>query len=227
MMVFFEIAKKARENGIDVKVTTNGGIFNKEIANKILKVGFSSIGISLDGADKETHDKNRSIGSFDKACNTAKEIKKLGIPIEIITLITEQNMDELLLIAELSKKLGAFRVQYKDFKVSGSSLDSKDNYELSFERKKEVWENILLKNKTLSNIELDIGINTEPLQNYLYGDRSVTSCSCGIMSACLRENGDITPCSYSNNKIGNLFNSSIQNIWKNKKNIINICKTSN
>lgn len=61
--------------------------------------------LSIDG-DKEAHDRNRGIGSFEKVIQAAHIITNLKIPLQISTALTKNNMDSLEFIFKIAKKLG-------------------------------------------------------------------------------------------------------------------------
>lgn len=216
---FFDLAKIASDANVRVSVTTNGSIYNNSIHKKIKDVGFHSIAISFDSSNADKHDAIRGKGAFQRATETAQKLRQLQIPLDIVTVITKKNMNDVIGIANLARHLGARKVIFKEFKPSGLGLTNQELFQLSIEEKKITWETILNHQKTNSSPILDIGLRSEPLVNSLYGDGSVRNCSCGTMSACLRENGKIMVCSYSDNHIGNLLEDDLETIWRR----VNIC----
>lgn len=93
---FFEIAGYAVEKGLRVAMATNGTLITKEIAKKIKETGIKRVSISLDGANKQTHDGFRGIeGSFDQALLGAKYLQEEGVEVQFNTTISKNNIDEI------------------------------------------------------------------------------------------------------------------------------------
>jgi radical SAM protein with 4Fe4S-binding SPASM domain len=73
------------------------------------EAGVMALAFSIDGAGAETHDKFRGAkGAFDSAVNAAKIAHKGRVRFQINTTISRINIDEVIGIAELAKRLGAY-----------------------------------------------------------------------------------------------------------------------
>ncbi len=65
------------------------------------------LGISLDGADAQTHDAFRGwTGSFDRTMQMLVHARKIGLPVQINTSITQRNVHQIDDIAELISMYG-------------------------------------------------------------------------------------------------------------------------
>jgi radical SAM protein with 4Fe4S-binding SPASM domain len=74
----------------------------------IVDNGVRRVAISLDGADALTHDTFRGIpGAFDAAISGFRNLKNLGMSVQINTTIARHNAHQLPLVLELAKSLGA------------------------------------------------------------------------------------------------------------------------
>jgi len=70
---FWELAFYAKSKGLKTALSSNGTLIMRRVAEKIKKSGIEYVGISLDGAKKETHDAMRNQpGSFDKSVKALK-----------------------------------------------------------------------------------------------------------------------------------------------------------
>lgn len=79
----------------------------KERLEDLKNAGVSRIAISIDGLE-ETHDNFRGIkGAFAKSIEVLKEAKSIGLPFQINTTVTKNNITELPEIAKLCAELGA------------------------------------------------------------------------------------------------------------------------
>ncbi len=104
----FELARYGTEKGLRVALATNGTLVNKHIAQKIVDSGVRRVAISLDGADALTHDTFRGIpGAFDAAITGFRNLKDLGMSVQINTTIARHNAHQLPLVLALAKSIGA------------------------------------------------------------------------------------------------------------------------
>jgi radical SAM protein with 4Fe4S-binding SPASM domain len=104
----FHLAKYATDKGLRVALATNGTLVTKEVARKIVDAGVKRVSISLDGANAETHDSFRGIpGAFDAAIAGFRNLKELGMPVQINMTIAKHNAVELPKVLEMVKGLGA------------------------------------------------------------------------------------------------------------------------
>jgi len=104
----FQLAKYATDKGLRVALATNGTLVTKEVAQKIVDAGVKRVSISLDGANADTHDTFRGIpGAFDAAIYGFKNLKELGMPVQINMCIAKHNAVELPKVLELVRGLGA------------------------------------------------------------------------------------------------------------------------
>ena len=104
----FQLAQYATEKGLRVALATNGTLATKEVARKIVDAGVKRVSISLDGAHAETHDGFRGIpGSFDAAIYGLRNLKELGMPVQISMTVAKHNAAELPQVLEMVRSLGA------------------------------------------------------------------------------------------------------------------------
>jgi radical SAM protein with 4Fe4S-binding SPASM domain len=104
----FELAGFATGRGLRVALATNGTLVTSEIARKIVDTGVKRVSISLDGADAATHDSFRGIpGAFENAVNGLRNLKQLGMSVQINMTIARHNSKQLPAVLELAQGLGA------------------------------------------------------------------------------------------------------------------------
>jgi radical SAM protein with 4Fe4S-binding SPASM domain len=104
----FQLANFATERGLRVALATNGTLVTKEIARKIVDAGVKRVSISLDGVNAETHDTFRGIpGAFDAAIYGFRNLKEIGMPVQINMTIARHNAKQLPAVLDLVRNLGA------------------------------------------------------------------------------------------------------------------------
>jgi len=104
----FQLARYGTDKGLRVALATNGTLVTKHVARMIVDSGVQRVAISLDGADALTHDTFRGIpGAFDAAIAGFRNLKNLGMSVQINTTIARHNAHQLPSVLELAKSLGA------------------------------------------------------------------------------------------------------------------------
>ncbi len=104
----FQLAQYATDKGLRVALATNGTLVTKDVAQKIVDAGVKRVSISLDGSCADTHDEFRGIpGSYDAAIYGFRNLKKVGVPVQINMTIAKHNAIELPRVLELVRGLGA------------------------------------------------------------------------------------------------------------------------
>ncbi|MGB8114933.1 MAG: radical SAM protein [Candidatus Sulfotelmatobacter sp.] len=104
----YELAHYATEKGLRAALATNGTLVTKEVVRKIVESGVKRVAISLDGADAATHDAFRGIpGAFDAAITGFRNLKELGMSVQINTTIARHNAHQLPNVLELARSIGA------------------------------------------------------------------------------------------------------------------------
>jgi len=104
----FQLATYAKDKGLRVALATNGTLVTKEVARMIADSGIKRVSISLDGADALTHDTFRGIpGAFEAALHGFRNLKEVGMSVQINMTIARHNADQLPRVLELAKTVGA------------------------------------------------------------------------------------------------------------------------
>lgn len=104
----FQLARYGTDKGMRVALATNGTLVTKQVARQIVDSGVRRVSISLDGADSLTHDTFRGIpGAFDAAVYGLRNLKALGMSVQINMTIAKHNARQLPKVLELAKSLGA------------------------------------------------------------------------------------------------------------------------
>ena len=104
----FQLARYATNRGLRVALATNGTLVTREVARMIVDAGVRRVSISLDGADALTHDTFRGIpGAFDAAVYGLRNLRELGMSVQINMTIARHNARQLPQVLELAKRLGA------------------------------------------------------------------------------------------------------------------------
>jgi AdoMet-dependent heme synthase len=102
------LARYATDKGLRVALATNGTLVTKDVARMIVDAGVRRVSISLDGADALTHDSFRGIpGAFEAAVRGLRNLKALGMSVQINMTIARHNAHQLPDVLQLARNLGA------------------------------------------------------------------------------------------------------------------------
>ena len=104
----FQLARYAGEKNLRVALATNGTLVTKEVARMIADSAIKRVSISLDGADANTHDTFRGIpGAFEAALYGFRNLKEVGMSLQINMTISRHNADQLPAVLDLARNVGA------------------------------------------------------------------------------------------------------------------------
>ncbi len=89
--------------GLEVSITPSATPeLTTDAIAKLKAHGIQSMGLSLDGSSVEKHDDIRAVaGTFERTMEAARHCGRLGIPIQVNTLVAEETADDLPAIYEL------------------------------------------------------------------------------------------------------------------------------
>jgi radical SAM protein len=99
----FSLIDHARTLGLAVSITPSATPELTDAAiDKLQKHGIQSLGLSLDGSCVTKHDLIRGIsGTFERTIRAARHAGKIGLPIQVNTLVSEETADDLPAIYQL------------------------------------------------------------------------------------------------------------------------------
>ncbi|VEN73509.1 Radical SAM domain protein [Candidatus Desulfarcum epimagneticum] len=104
----FDIAAYGTEKGLRMVMAPNGSLITKETAKKMADSGIKRISVSLDGNEKNSHDRFRGVdGAFDSAVRGIRLAKDAGVEFQINTTITQANLELMPAIHDLAIEMGA------------------------------------------------------------------------------------------------------------------------
>ena len=214
-----KLAQYAKDEGIRIALSTNGTLITKEIASKLVEVGFTYIGVSLDSINSEFHDKFRGVeGAFAKTILGIRNAIDAGLDVGLRFTLTSMNINEVSSYIEFALSLGIRRITFYHLSASGRAqrlsrdwwytppqyvkfMDDLIKYAKDYTGKIEI-------ETTLGSfdgvyIALKLAKNKEDLDNYLRFVESTGGCGRKIIS--IYPNGDVYPCQFIDfMKLGNV-----------------------
>ncbi len=207
-------------------ITTNGLRVKKDWLNGKKDIGQTIIIFSLDGLE-ETNDYIRGIkGSYSQVIKSVNNYKKLypSLRMGLSFTILPENYLELKKVYELSRKLDiSFTMRF------GSSSETYyDNSQISFSWTEEMLKRVESDVKSvLTHISSSRNILNRLLNPDLYfyskmvyyqrENKRLFQCYSGIHSLFLDPYGNVYPCIFTRNPIGNIKKQSFEDLWFSEK----------
>ena len=104
----FELIRHAAARGLQLALTPSATpLATREAFERAREAGVHRLGISLDGADAQTHDAFRGWeGSFQRTLQMLESARQLGMAVQVNTTICRRNMHQVDAIAELLAEQG-------------------------------------------------------------------------------------------------------------------------
>jgi len=99
----FPLIDYANSLGLEVSITPAAtSELTNDAISKLQAHGIQSMGLSLDGSCAEKHDAIRAVpGTFERTLEAARHCGRIGLPIQVNTLVAEETADDLPAIYEL------------------------------------------------------------------------------------------------------------------------------
>ncbi|XHR28813.1 MAG: radical SAM protein [Chthoniobacteraceae bacterium] len=120
---FFDLSKYATERGLRLTISTNGTLITPEIAVRLREIGFSYVGISLDGIG-ETHDQFRGKpGAFAKAVAAFKYCKEADQKAGLRLTLTRHTITDIDRILDFIEAEDIRRVCFYHLVYSGRGVN--------------------------------------------------------------------------------------------------------
>ncbi len=211
----YEIAARCVDLGMKVTMNSNGSLIDEEEVEKIKEAGFHSVGISIDSADPDLHDRFRNHpGSFDKAVRAARLLREEDVPLTISAVICKINHEDFERLIDLARELGAKTIDFHNFKCSGMGGLNREKLDLSPVEWKKFYERAVPLKEEITDIEI---LFDDPVISLIKDDdgRVVDGSVCGKVSLYVGPDGSVTPCGFIPVRIGNILDDDLMDIWEN------------
>ena len=203
---FWKVGKLANEMNFSVRIKSNGHSVNEKIALRIKEeINPYIVEVSLHGGTPATHDKQTRLnGSFKRLIENLASMKKAGLRVKINSTLTRYNENEIALMYSLVDRLG---IPLR-FDPEVTAKDDGDQSPLSISPSSEGLANLL----KIEQNRVEQSHPKEVAQPPMY-PKTDRHCGAGSSTMILDPFGNVYPCVQWREKIGNLHNSSVEDIW--------------
>ena len=212
---FFNICEAAKRSGIkNIFTSSNGWVIDNKIAEKISK-HFSSIQLSIHGANPTTHDFIvGKIGAWEQLFIAAENLQNNGVSVNLNFTVMKHNINEIVKMPSVAKNMGAKSLRFLALSNSGrgEKLDS-----LSNKDKENVGQiiNTLVKHENNNNLKIERG--GFPCYSQINQYSSFYGCTAGRDQLYINAYGYVSCCEVIDQYIGNISDDSLLNLWHSPK----------
>lgn len=228
----FDIASYGTSLGLRMVLATNGTLVTPETSRRMKESGIQRISVSIDGASAVSHDRfRRQNGAFTGALTGIEHVKAEGIPFQINTSVTRQNLTELPDTLNLAVRLGAAALHIFLLVPTGCGKEIADEEMITPGQYEETLNWVYDRSKD-STINLkatcaphyfrimrrraaEEGIKITP---ETHGFEAMTKgCLAGTAVSFVSHKGDVYPCGYLPVLAGNIHEAPFPDIWRNSE----------
>jgi len=115
---------RIRRYEIAISIDTNGVLMDRDVVETLKRAGVSSVELSLDSVNPESHDRFRGLnGAFDKTLKAVEICSEAGIFTTVATTATALNFEDSRKLIALAMNHGADRVVFFDLIPAGRGRD--------------------------------------------------------------------------------------------------------
>jgi radical SAM protein with 4Fe4S-binding SPASM domain len=222
--VYVRMLERAKQDGVSVCTTSNGTLIRDEVAEQIVEKGLDRLIISLDAATAETYGAIRPPGRHGDVLDGMRRIgewkkkKNRDNPaIEIAFVGMRSNIEEFPAVVRLAGELGAWRVhlqamgEYPGLENESVAAHDKARGRRVYTEAKKIGEQ--------RNVDVSLFPPDQFEDNR--GDLNEIADPTGMRKDCrdlwtralIAATGDVLPCCASQQSMGNLNQSSFEEIW--------------
>lgn len=224
----FHLVEHAVSVGLRPVFGTNGTLLNEETAIRLKKAGAMGMGISLDSLDPKKHDDFRGLeNSWDKTVAGMKACKKADLPFQVHSTVMNWNMDEIIDMTDFAVEMGAVAHHIFFLVPTGRAVNIEEE-SLRTEQYEQLLTKIIMKQQQVKielkptcapqfmRIAKEMGVNL----------RFARGCLAGTHYCIISPTGEVQPCAYINQSVGNVRKTPFSQIWVNSS-VFNELRTMN
>lgn len=218
--------------GVIPAMLTNGMLLDHKVALQLKEAGMMAVGIPIDSAKAECHDKLRNmLGTFEKAVNAVRASLDVDLKVIITTMALKNDFDEIPQRIEFISNLGVDQVAVYDLVPVGRGAEVMD-LAMSQEQRVSLIKHLQqmqedkdmvftmsggqpLYPEIVSEMHSLSGTKPKDLLLKQFWIHAPVGCHAGIVYFSLRPNGDVYPCTFLPVKVGNIREQRLSDIWRN------------
>ncbi|HEX7476397.1 MAG TPA: radical SAM protein [Polyangiales bacterium] len=211
----YAIAERAAAHRMLVVLGSNGTLLDAEVARRLAAAGVRGVGLSIDSTDPAKHDAFRGLpGAWARTLRAIDACHAHGLEVVVQTTLTHWNLCELDALIALAREKGAhaFNAYYLVCTGRGEALSELDpeQYQASITKLVDGQQSLLgqmmLRAKCAPHAARIASERAVPMAGSL-------GCVAGRSYLRIGPEGEITPCPYLPQVLGNVRDDSLAGLW--------------
>ena len=198
-----EILSYSRERGFSIKLFTNVTLIDEKMSNKLAELPVSLISTSVYSLDDEIHDSiTKKRGSLQQTLQGIDNICKYNIPLEVKMIVMKKNINSIKHLYEFCNNRNI------NFITSPFVFPKSDGDTKPIEKRID---------SEISLLEIIDSVDEITKFTPIKHNDEDYVCPSMRYSMGIECNGNVNPCNALFSSVGNIYDSSIKNIWNSKK----------
>ena len=211
-----EVARHAAGRGMIVTVGTNGLLLELDMAERLVEAGVSGVALSVDSTRPERHDEFRGVsGAFAKTVRAMHACRSVGLDFIVQASLGTWNRGELADLAAFARSEGARAFNAYFLVCTGRGEELTDITAAEHDSAID-W---LVKNQASATDGMMVRAKCAPHAARVAVEQGVwlggsAGCIAGTSYLRIDPRGDVTPCPYMPEVIGNVRQDRLRDLWE-------------
>ncbi|MFQ5450730.1 MAG: radical SAM protein [Nitrospinaceae bacterium] len=217
----YDIIRYAADRKFMVVLGTNGTLINRANAVKIKNAGAHGVGISIDSMDPAKHNKFRGVEkAWEHSMEAFKVLNEVGIDFLIQMSVSDMNYKEIPEVVAFAEKAGAVAFNLYFLVCTGRGQGNTDISNAAYEEAlKTLYEQQMkYKGRLMINSKCAPQYKRVVYENdpdSVYTRTYSGGCPAATHYSRISPEGNLTPCPFIAESVGNLKTSTFKDLWTN------------
>jgi radical SAM protein with 4Fe4S-binding SPASM domain len=221
----FDLVRHSQSVGLTTVMGTNGTLITSEAAARLVEAGIQALAISLDGADKETHDAFRGVeGVWEQTLQGIENVRQAGIPFQIAPTLRHERWEQWGAIADKAKEWEATALEVFDYVPVGRGEENPE-FEMTVEERRAFVRAYIARQRAEDEMvyryvalpQLWVEVEKTVPEDEVLTKFVRSCCAAGTRYCCVLYEGTVYPCMVLQEKAGDVREQSFVDVWQNSE----------
>ncbi len=214
------LVEGARRRNLLPVIGTNGLLLDEERASALKAAGAAGVGISVDSATPEFHDRLRGrSGAWAGALAGMRAARAAGLAVQMQATLFPENRDDLAALADLAQEAGALALNFFFLVCTGRGVTQTDMPQEMYEERlgaiaalQRERPHMIIRARCAPYLRRLLGLHAgESRDGY---EAWSSACLAGRSYVRITPQGRVTPCPYIPEVVGDVRKESLDAIWR-------------